>query len=471
MITQGEYNVTKQQQRELYYIVNILNYKMQIVDEISNVVTRASFSIDATSDIRRTATLIILPDNDEWYKPQYGSKLWADKYVQIYVGIKNNATEEIEYTNMGIYLVNNPSQRYSADEKTIEIQLVDLMAKMTGIRNGYLADGVNYQIPQGSNIREAIIAILTECGFEKYSIELDSEAYTETQVDIEVDASGTYYELLQQLNEFNMDYQMYFDVDGVFHYNKIPDGHNEQTMVNNDLWDCVYIQHELTNDYESIKNQIIVLGMTHDVSYYSTETTLSDNVYNLTCADVSQLDDGMVVGFTPTSIPSSNFKINLNSLGAYDVVDDMGNNPQSQMVANTYYVIYWDATKNKWIFEGEVTAKGIAQEDNIKSPYWVKGTLGTIRIVLSGGEYDNISSDNLAKQRAEWELYTRCKLKDTLTLTCVPIYWLDVNWVIEIQLPNESQPTKYITKQISTDGTFDSTQQITLMKYYPLYED
>jgi hypothetical protein len=102
LLTQSDINTAKQSHRELYYRVNILNYKMQIVDEIGDVVTDATFTIDSTSNIRRTATLDITPDKDEWYKIEYGSKLWGDKYVQIYIGIKDDLTQEVNYTNMGI---------------------------------------------------------------------------------------------------------------------------------------------------------------------------------------------------------------------------------------------------------------------------------------------------------------------------------------------------------------------------------
>jgi hypothetical protein len=95
MITQEEYNVAKQIQRELYYKVNILNHSMQIVDEISDVVTNGSFSIDATSDIRRTGTLTIVPNDNSYFKLDKGTRFWADKYIQPYIGIKDKNTNEI----------------------------------------------------------------------------------------------------------------------------------------------------------------------------------------------------------------------------------------------------------------------------------------------------------------------------------------------------------------------------------------
>ena len=101
-----------------------------------------------------------------------------------------------------------------------------------------------------------------------------------------------------------------------------------------------------------------------------------------------------------------------------------------------------------------------------------------IRKVCSGGEYDDIvkvegSTVNLAQDRAEYELYLNCKLQDSLTLTCVPIYWLDTNWLVEITLPNKNgtnETRQYITKSINTTLGVDATQSITLMRYYPLYD-
>ena len=105
-------------------------------------------------------------------------------------------------------------------------------------------------------------------------------------------------------------------------------------------------------------------------------------------------------------------------------------------------------------------------------PYDVN-TLGTLRIVLSGDEYENIWSQDLAEQRAKFELYQRCRLQDNLTITCLPIYWLDTNWLVEITLPNEQsgeeQTAQYLIKSISTDGTMSGTQTVTLVRYYPYY--
>ena len=48
-------------------------------------------------------------------------------------------------------------------------------------------------------------------------------------------------------------------------------------------------------------------------------------------------------------------------------------------------------------------------------------------LVLSGGEYDNISADTLAYERCLWELYSHSNLQDNVTLTVVPNFGADVN--------------------------------------------
>ena len=68
------------------------------------------------------------------------------------------------------------------------------MAKLTGVRNGYISD-MPTLIPQGSNVRNAIIEILKLAGVEKYIVE--ELPYT-LPYDIQVDIGDTVYNLLAQ---------------------------------------------------------------------------------------------------------------------------------------------------------------------------------------------------------------------------------------------------------------------------------
>ena len=399
-INQREYNVAKQNGRIIHIKINILNFDFQTVDEISGVVLDGSgYNIDATSDIRRTCNISLIP-TDRSFNVEYGAKIWMDKYIQVLIGIEDNShNNEIVYSNLGLYLINNPDQVYDAINNTLTINGVDLMAKITGLRNGYL-EGITYQISANTGIKQAMTALMRdECGFSLYSIDQPTPTIL-TPYDMSFGLGSTAYNILTQLRDVNANYQTYFDVDGIFWFNQIPMGSDEQIMVDDDIWKKVLISYKKSYDFESVKNYIEVFGKTQD--------------------------DGQ-------------------------------------------------------------TPYGLAYESNPDSPFYVgDNNENRIRIVLSGGEYDNIypirdPSDPsiitdlniLAQQRANYELYTRCRLQDQLELTCVPVYWLDVNWLIEITLPNKQtqveQKEQYMIKKISTTLGVNGSQNITLMKYYPFY--
>lgn len=557
MLSQLQYNTAKQTVRELSCKIELLDYEYTVIDELSGVVLSYSFSTSAESNIRRTGTLSLTPyGQEEYYKIQQGSKIWMDKYIRVYMGIKDYYSDTIAWTNMGLFLINNPSHVFSSTDNTITLQLVDLMVKLTGLRNGYL-DGYQHQIPTGTNIEEAIKGILLKGGFTQCEVEIEDGDYTEIQYDIKVDGDRTLYDLLTAINEQNINYQMYFDVDGVFHYNKIPDGADEPIMATDDLWDSVYISHQSDVPYDQLKNHIIVLGKTHNVKNYCNEINVSSNTILGTCSSVKKMRNHIKLGFTtPNNMGAlTNPKFNLNSYGAYPIKYTNGDIPElkpdtyyvikSQQYNNCYksncilsgvanattysyshlssaehvvgaYIYEFDdkdgaimfATKvtaldttnhtitvgttldadhpvtNKtyylfyiydidsqayWQFMGELQPRAEVQENNPESPWYVGGTIGDIKQVLCGGDYDNITTSDLALERAQWELYTRCKFYDSVTLNIVPVYWLDVNWLIEIKLPNEEQ-AYYIIKNIETGGGITGVQTLQLTRFYPYYD-
>ena len=50
-----------------------------------------------------------------------------------------------------------------------------------------------------------------------------------------------------------------------------------------------------------------------------------------------------------------------------------------------------------------------------------------LTLVLSGGEFDNIYSDQLAYERCLWELFNHSNMNNNITLGVVPNYLIDVN--------------------------------------------
>lgn len=476
IITQDEYNVVKQANRYLHIKINLLNHKFQLVDELSGtLVGDPTFTLNADSDMRRTCAFSLVP-TDSSFDIKNGNKIWMDKYVQIFLGIENNRIDDITYSNMGIYLVHNPNSVYSAVNNTITIQGMDLMSKLTGLRNGNL-EGLPYLIEEGSSVREAVIACLKEAGFDRYIVQ---DYPITTPYEIKIDIGGTVYNILTELRDILPNYQMYFDEEGVFHFEEVPSGQNEQIFIDDDIWEHTLIDYSRNYDFTSVKNVIEVFGKTHDITNFGDKAVIVGNEYQVKIPSVLSLRDYVKIGFISTR-PLINPKLKVNNYNSFPILNEDGTVPILED-GEQYYVVKFkeydgstpENPKGYFQFMGDIQPYAIAKEENPNSPFYIKGRLGEIRIVLSGGEYDNIYTDALAQERANWELYTRCKLQDSITINCLPIYWIDVNKVISITLPNKSgneETALYIIKSVNTTFGITGVQSIQCMRYYPFYSN
>lgn len=676
-----DYNVLKQQYIKKYIRLELLDFQYNIVDELSGNMTKCSINVDSNSDLRRSCDLGFVVTTST-FDIKAGSKIFLDKMVRPYVGYENMRTGEIQWYNQGIYLVNNPQWSYNASTNEISMQALDLMSKLTGLRNGNL-EGIPTKIAKDENVREAIIKTIELGGFTKYICEeckTKDGTIVPVPYDIEIDVGGTIYDILTGLRDIMPNYQIYFDINGVFHYEPIPLAYDDPVLIDDDLFNNVLISENINTDFESVKNYVEVLGHTWDVDYYSPsdKTTVSGGTITPTFADLTTLEDGTAVGITlPTNATSvqilpygytqleyiqsnggahyidtgfkpnqntgiiakfqllsstgnqtpifsrtsrnvasfgvfldSNSKwtadygtlrytnssigaqtlINLNfdknvvkfnndsytfdaqtfqgssnltifgmntggtvannarmnfysceiydngtlirnfipcknpsgTIGLYDIVNSkfytnvgsggtftagpevekstgitinyLGNNKVvdiddvqlQELTKDTEWIFQYvvqtegegeSATETKfWRFMGHQQAQATSYDNNPSSPFYVgdpigSSSVGRIRIVLYGGEYDNIYSDDLAQQRADFEIYQRSRLNDSISMETIPIPWMDANIVISHRFGQKQEPSKYIVKSFSVDYATGGTMTINAISWYPYYEE
>ena len=669
-----DYNVLKQQYIKKYIRLELLDFQYNIVDELSGNMTKCSINVDSNSDLRRSCDLGFVVTTST-FDIKAGSKLWLDKFVRPYVGYENMRTGEIQWYNQGIYLVNNPQWSYNASTNEISMQALDLMSKLTGLRNGNL-EGIPTKIAKDENVREAIIKTIELGGFTKYICEeckTKDGTIVPVPYDIEIDVGGTVYDILSSLRDIMPNYQIYFDINGVFHYEPIPLAYDDPVLVDDDLFNNVLISENINTDFESVKNYVEVLGHTWDVDYYSPSesTTVSGGTITPTFADLKALEDGTAVGITLPSDIANVDNITINFLGSNDVVD-IDNEPVKELSKDTEWIFQYvsgpklpngyteleyiqssgtqyidtglkpnqdtrvvtkfdmiqtdtawrklwgsgsgsynldfalwnsgttklqsyygtktnnavpitsmslnvDANKNIWKYSGETItfdknnftcaysmyifnvnkddssqyfpgmmklylfkiydndvlvrdfipcknpsgviglydtvnnqfyqnagtgtfiagpeipsiedkggpfwrfmghqqAQAISYDNNPSSPFYVgdpigSSSVGRIRIVLYGGEYDNIYSDDLAKQRADFEIYQRSRLNDSISMETIPIPWMDANIVVSHRFGQKQEPSKYIVKSFSVDYATGGTMTINAITWYPYYEE
>ena len=667
-----DYNVLKQQYIKKYIRLELLDFQYNIVDELSGNMTKCSINVDSNSDLRRSCDLgfVVITST---FDIKAGSKLWLDKFVRPYVGYENMRTGEIQWYNQGIYLVNNPQWSYNASTNEISMQALDLMSKLTGLRNGNL-EGIPTKIAKDENVREAIIKTIELGGFTKYICEeckTKDGTIVPVPYDIEIDVGGTIYDILTGLRDIMPNYQIYFDINGVFHYEPIPLAYDDPVMIDDDLFNNVLISENINTDFESVKNYVEVLGHTWDVDYYSPSesTTVSGGTITPTFADLTALEDGTAVGITLPIDANSTSGLNIGFLGTNKIVDIDSKNVQSlskdtewifqfvsgqtlpsdyiqleyiqssgsqyintgfkpnqdtkisitvdfplsgttwlygsrtsavsnslgflcegnskyrfdyasstnelatkptgkftinsdknkcyingELVFTATYTTFaspvnmyifnnnnngslsggssaklyncsiydngvlirnfipcktesgtvglYDSVNNQfyqnagsgtfiagpeippvedkggpfWRFMGHQQAQATSYDDNPSSPFYVgdpigSSSVGRIRIVLYGGEYDNIYSDDLAKQRADFEIYQRSRLNDSISMETIPIPWMDANIVISHRFGQKQEPSKYIVKSFSVDYATGGTMTINAITWYPYYEE
>lgn len=373
--SQTDYDLSQLKVRNQRIKVDLLNFNFQTINSLEGKVTDGSISIDATSDIRRTCNItLVVEDSTDIIAP--GGQVWLDKFIKVYVGTDNpRNNNETVWNNMGLFLINNPESVYNATTNTITFEGLDLMAKLTGRRNGQLP-AVTTVVPAESKVADVVKQTITQLGgFDKYIIQ---DAGYEIPYDIKKDMGSTIYDLLVEIRDLYSDWEMFFDVDGVFHWQQIPNGINEPVVLDfNQLKQKVIISETVDVDFENVKNYIIVYGRL--------------------------LDNGEQIMATSTDTISSS-PYNVDSIGQINyIVDD-----------------------------------------------------------------EKIYNNDLAQQRADYELFLHARMNDSITLEIVPLYWLnDVNVKIAHTNKNVGIEGEYLIKTLEIPLGVGNNMTITAIKVYP----
>lgn len=373
--TQTDYDLAQLKSKDVRTKIDVLNFNFQTVNSLEGRVIDGSISVDANSDIRRTCSITLVVDRfDKMIAP--GGELWVDKFIEIYTGVNNpHNNNEIVWWKMGIFLVNNPNGVYNANTRTVSFEGLDLMAKLSGRRSGQLP-AVATVVKEGTKISDVVRDTITELGgFSQYIIQ--DKGYT-VPYDIKKDMGSTIYDLLVELRDLYPSWEMFFDTDGVFRFQEIPDGQNDVIVLNFDeLNQPLVINTQIAVDFENVKNNIIVYGR------------LLDNGYQVTATASDTLED-------------SPFNIN---------------------------------------------------------------TIGQINYIVND---ERIYNDDLAGQRARYELYLHARLNDNISLEIVPIYWLnDVNVKIKITNKENGIDGEYLIQSLNIPLGLGGNMAITASKIYP----
>lgn len=216
--------------------------------------------------------------------------------------------------------------------------------------------------------------------------------------------------------------------------------------------------------FSEVYNHIKVYGLQIETDRDSTNCTYSNNVYNATFDNLGALENNLTYSITIPSSNLANAKLNINGLGAKNIVVDNDVLISAGVMQSGKYSFRYRRLSDDFLLLGKYQVFGEAFNRNPNHPFSIN-TLGFEKVKVFQDEYSNLYSDDLATQAAEYELYLASNLSENVSLEMINIPWLDVNYKLEYTSKNNNETHSYIIKLIS-GSTSSATMTVGMIKYY-----
>ena len=390
--------------------LELLNFDFSVVDSIEGVCIGGSLQKVADEPLRRSGSITLAVPIDRsattfldavgGYTISFGGKIWLDKYIKIYIGIDSmEPPYKTAWQTFGYCLIDEPVRDFSAEQYQISFSVIDLMARLTGLRFGQLT-AISTVIEAGvqsgdtytpTETRSALEAVITELGgITNYAIYPLPQKYKYLPYDIKVDVGATVWDIISQFMDILAGWQIYFDDEGVLRVEPIPSG------VHGISYPLKYeslISAKVSTDFQEVKNQVIVYGRTLEPSFTATSgTTVGNLTINCPSADASQFTIGATIlafrFLAAADLPqTSTFTLN-DSIGSFtcNLVDYANNTPyvpQTRIFQDSYYCVrLYSATllndgsvdtsqPMTWEWLGKQQVSACRVDDNRESPFYI----------------------------------------------------------------------------------------------------
>lgn len=499
-----------------------------VLDVIEGNIVSGDYSEDAESEVRRTLSFNLVV-TDRSYTVGEFNRIWVDKYVRVYVGQKESRNKNIYWYTKGVYIFDDAQTTFSATDNSITISCSDLVSTLDGTHNGQI-DAVTVKIPQGSIIRDAMIQTVTQLGgITSYRVD-DIGEYTclegivedylerrelypewnQVPYDLEFSTGATVWEIVCELRDLYPGFEAYFDEEGTFICQRIPNCDADDIVLSNDTLSRLVVSENSSVDLSTVRNVTRIYGASIETDRYSDTCTTENNVYKVSF-DTFTLADNIIVGVKVNSKNVDNMKLQISyndgSTEAIDIVernvniivkDQSGNIiidnnvPNDSEVEITTTVSYEPCAAGKfesgkvycfkyskclntgeeeakmyWVYQGQYQVEALYKNEDTGTAFCVQ-KIGERLQVLSGGEFDDITTDTLAMENASYQTWLKSRLNETITLECMDIPFLEVNTKVEYKPKNSDSTEYYIIKRIQ-ESFMQGVMTIEMMRFYRLY--
>ncbi len=335
--------------------------------------------------------------------------------------------------------------------------------------------------------------------------------------DQEFSAGCSVLSILTTFRDLYPNYEMFFSMEeNTFVCQLKPMCYEDDIYVDNSFLRRVLISENTSVDMTTVRNICEVWGQVIETDFYNEECTFSDNIYSVT---IEEYEEGYFNGDTiALKIPSINqegAKLRINEYEIIPILNEANEEPikanelkQNEVYAfkikkkrvdeqdevKAYLLGQWQVHAINVLTNGKKSGKFVTSSDGeeyelyskeyfqkfyncervdmtiiVDSPFVVE-KLGEILDVKVSGEFENITSNDLAADRAKWENWKNCRLTDNITITTALLPFLDVNKKVSYKRSDSDVEHQYIISSISHDFS-GFTTTITMYRFYPLYEN
>lgn len=351
----------------------------------------------------------------------------------------------------------------------------------------------------------------------------DWEKYREENItwntipyDQEFSSGNSILSILKAFRDLYPGFEMFFDMENnTFVCQAIPNCYEDDIFLDNSFIQKVLISENTNVDMTTVRNMCEVWGQVIETDFYSENCSYSGSIYSCTIDGYDKgYYNGDIIAVKLPSVNQKEAKLNINNYGAIGICEEgseeliaaerlKANNVYAfkikkkqidkQEVVKAYLLGQWQVHAINVLTDGKKSTQKVSAPDGMEyslyseeyfkkfynceqvemtvianSPFTVQ-KLGEILDVKTGGEYENIASDDLAAGRARWENRKNSRLTDNITITTALLPFLDVNKKVSYKPSDSKTERQYIIKSVSHDFSgFTST--ITMYRFYPLYE-
>lgn len=315
------YNITEYDkylmlQNTIHYRVKfeVLDSDMKIINTVEGVVDGGTASIDSSSNVRRTLSIIIVPtyfyDSNMVLDPN--GYIWLDKTIKFYIGIQDIRTKQYTYYPAGYFFYTDVSGQYDTETNQLNLSLNDFMIILDGTKNGQVGGAQVPEIPGYEEdpdtgkakyyhvIRQAMIEVVSGLGYIKnYMIEEIGELYglerynpnylqyrrnhpnkwNTVPHDLQFNAGTTVLEMVIALRDLYPNFETFFEpINNTFICQLIPSFEDDPIYLDNEFFRHIVLTEDKSTSLTSIRNVCEIWGETIDADYFA-DTSSVGNAY------------------------------------------------------------------------------------------------------------------------------------------------------------------------------------------------